>query len=232
SVTLLGVVFTVAEPNPTPQDPAEKRQMATRLKAEGNVKEAYELFRDLVLSDAEGRTPGDDLELAVACLRDAGLHEQFDEFIEKAVAAHPENPYVLAAAAQAYRRLPNYGTVIAGEFRRGNQRGGGEYVSSVERDRVRTLQLLVEATKHIDGVAHEVDRARIYTDLADALMWAREGQGAWRLQEKTSLAELPAYQPGHSPWGWRGGWSESTPGAPVNEEGEPVYYYVPESFDA
>src|SRR5262249_55972623 len=48
----------------------------------------------------------------------------------------------------------------------------------------------------------------------------------WRLQYLTDLTQLPDYEPGYR--GYRG----STPGAPVDAAGNPVFYHVPKSYEA
>ncbi len=47
----------------------------------------------------------------------------------------------------AYQNLPHYGAMVAGEFRRGSPRGQAKVVNAFERDRVRSIQLLLQATQ-------------------------------------------------------------------------------------
>ena len=44
-----------------------------------------------------------------------------------------------------YASSEHYGFIVAGKFYRGNHRGGGRYVGTMERDRVRALQLMQQA---------------------------------------------------------------------------------------
>lgn len=229
---LFGVLLTADAPPQQPQGAAGKRQRAAKLQADGNVNEALALFRDLSILPGNGMTPAEDLRAALQCLDALGRHEERDDLIEKAVAAHAQNPNVLSEAAVAYRDAQHWGTRIAEDFRRATQRDRGEWADATERDRVRALQLLVEAMKRAEALATDAERADLYVRLADTLQLSREGGGAWRLQELTNLSALPDYEAGRRGWGWGGGWGGSEPGAPVDEAGNPIYYVVPESFEA
>ena len=52
---------------------------------------------------------------------------------------------LVQAAANQYLSVNHHGFRIAGKFERGGHRGGGEMINSLERDRMRALQLLVQA---------------------------------------------------------------------------------------
>jgi len=232
SAALFGVLVTAEAPPKDAQDPAARRRQAAKLQADGNVKDAFEIFRDLTVAPGDGKPPAEDLRAALECLDALGRHEERDDLVEKAVAAHARNPYVLSQAALAYRDAQHWGMKIGEEFHRAAQRDRGEWVDGTERDRVRALQLLVEAFKHADALASDAERADLLVRLADTLQTARDYGSAWRLQELTDLATLPDYEQGRR-WGWRGRWGgESEAGAPVDEAGNPVYYSVPESFEA
>ncbi|MGC1272927.1 MAG: MG2 domain-containing protein [Planctomycetaceae bacterium] len=229
AAALLGVFVTAAAPD-SPQDPAAKRRAAEKLSGDGNVKAAFVLFRELALSDGEGRVPADALSKGLGCLR--GLDEQRDAFVEEVVAAHSENPFVLRVAGRAYQNAFHEGTLIAGEFTRGNQRGGGERVSSVERDRVRSLQLFEQAIRNFPVADDREETASLHIEFAEALALDRIEGDAWRLAETTDLATLPDFQPIRGYYGRRfGGRGFSDGGAPVAENGEPIFYTVPESYE-
>ncbi|MBX3438595.1 MAG: alpha-2-macroglobulin, partial [Planctomycetaceae bacterium] len=123
---------------------------------------------------------------------------------------------------------------MAGEFVRGNQRGGGQFVSSDDRDRVRALQLLEQARKLLgdDNEATNAEKAEFYRRLAQAVAQARQYGDAWKLQDLTDLSELPDYRENQRGWGRFGWQAQSQQGAPVDAEGHPVFYHVPESWDA
>ena len=148
-----------------------------------------------------------------------GLREQFIEL-------HKANWRFLDVAAGSYLNDPfHFGVIVAGKFHRGPQREGGRYVEISERDRVRALQLMVQA---LDSARKDPDRpaaGRFLHAMAGALLSGRDGGDAWRLQSLTALDALPDYDE------WRSGWSEQSPGAPVGPDGPPVYYRVPASFE-
>ncbi len=63
------------------------------------------------------------------------------------------------AVAQSYLYVDHYGYMIAGEFQRGQHRGGGKVVHATARDRVRALQLFRDAMK-VAEPADDKARAR------------------------------------------------------------------------
>jgi len=70
-----------------------------------------------------------------------------------------------------------------------------------------------------------VTASTFYFDFSDKLLNRRTHPEAWRLQTLTDLADLPDYEEG---WGYRG----SNTGAPVDEDGNPVFYSIPESWES
>jgi uncharacterized protein YfaS (alpha-2-macroglobulin family) len=212
-----------------PADGPADRAKAQKLLKDGNFKEAWELFSRLVLDPAtDPVAAGEDLESAVQCLQQLNREHEIDAFREKAVATHPRNPRLLWAAARTLINGNPGGFVVAGEFQRGSHRGGGEWVNSHERDRVRALQLLVAARAAAAG-GESLDasqRARLHLSLADALLGQHTNRESWRLQYLTDLDTLPDYDRGNA---W---WVRSTSGAPVDAEGRPILHRVPESWEA
>ena len=214
-----------------PEGQAARRARAQQLQAEGNFKEAYDLFHALATdpNDAADAVP-QDLSMAVRCLQNLGRHDETDEFIQKVIAAHAENWRLLWRAGQTYQELPNHGFIIAGKFYRGGRRGNdGRYANSIERDRVRALQLMTQARERGEAAGPRDDAARgelsqFYFDLAAMLMNSRYGDGAWRLQSLTDLTKLPDYDEGY-------GYQRQTNGAPVDEAGNPLLHQLPESWE-
>ena len=84
-------------------------------------------------------------KLIQQCLQRLGRMSEFDDFVEKVIKAHDGNWRLLQAAAQEYDRVEHYGYIIAGKYERGGHRGGGRLVNSLERDRIRALQLMDQA---------------------------------------------------------------------------------------
>ena len=111
-----------------------------------NYKDAYEGFRKLAL---DGKTEpgkvGQDLEMATQCLERLNRVNEIDAFREAVIEVHKGNWRLLWAAARNTMRVQHQGFMIAGEFWRGQHRGGGKVVNAVERDRVRALQLMNQA---------------------------------------------------------------------------------------
>ena len=192
--------------------------------AAGNFKQAFEGYRALALDpNADPKLLGDDLVRAVQCLQNLGRVDEIDDFREAVLKVHPQNLRLARAAAESLLTVDNFGFIVAGKFQRGNKRGGGQFVRSIDRDRAHALQVLVNG---LDRARDEPDRtlaARFYDTLASTLIHQREGQQGWKLQALTDLAELPDYEPG---WGYQ----DQTRGAPVDQDGTPIYYHVPKSF--
>src|SRR5262249_23699518 len=153
-----------------------------------------------------------------------GRVDEVDAFREAVVAAHQGNWRLLQAAAASYLNDPQHdGFIVAGKFQRGQHRGGGRYVASYERDRSRGLQLLAQG---LDRARSDPDRGaagKYLLTLAQAVMGHRAERDSWRLQSLTSLEVLPDYEENPYSYG-----SEQS-GAPVEPDGTPVYYRIPES---
>ena len=117
---------------------------------------------------------------------------------------------------------------MAGKFYRGGHRGGdGRWVNASARDRVRALQLMMQA---LPNARKDDDHAKVAGYLlawADMLLNNRGYQESWRLQYKTDLAVLPDYEEGW-PWSYRGG---QVQGAPVDADGKPVFYAIPKGWE-
>ncbi|MCE5278647.1 MAG: alpha-2-macroglobulin, partial [Planctomycetaceae bacterium] len=206
------------------QTPSGLRSRAQKLQRDGNYKDAYELFSRLAKkeSDDPAQTPSD-LHNAVACLANLNRYDQADAFVEDVIKARAGQWRTLQAAGQIYlNTLPHYGYIIAGKFERGHHRGGGQYTYSYERDRVRALQLMQQAMEQIKAGDDKGEVASFYWNLAQMLLGNRGWQESWRLQYLTDLKELPDYGEGAD--------REPPQGAPVDENGVPVYYTVPESW--
>jgi uncharacterized protein YfaS (alpha-2-macroglobulin family) len=224
-LVLSGVVCLMAAETPLPQ----QRATAEQLMQDGNFRDALAIYSRLVLAaDNAGPTLAGDFQQAVECLNRLQRHAEIDELREKVIAAHPRDWRLLQAAAESLIAGPHHGFIVASEFKRGTQRGGGEFASSVERDRTRALQLYQQAAALIpdaDETGHPV--ANFYRSFAVALLFARDGGAAWRFQDLTDLNTLPDYEVGYQ-WG-RG---DRGQGAAVDADGNPVYHTVPEAFAA
>ena len=114
---------------------------------DGNYKDAYDgLRRLLVARDANNchdRRRSFDRDPLLAATQSRRRNR-------RALASRRSPPIrrdwrLLAAVAQSYTTIEHYGFMIAGEFHRGQHRGGGRVVHATARDRVRALQLFLQA---------------------------------------------------------------------------------------
>ena len=212
---LAATVLSQAEKQP----PAERRAVAQQDFQNGNWRDAYEKYRDLCLDEAnQGNAAAVDLSQAVQCLHRLGRLNEVDELLEETVASHGEDWHMLQAVANQYLSLPHQGFMIAGEYERGHHRGGGRAVNSLERDRIRAMQLMTQAMPHANQDDDKRAVSQFYMSLANQLLYNRGFYEAWRLQYKTDIAaELPDYEEGYP---YYRNWT----GAPVDEEGNPVFF--------
>jgi uncharacterized protein YfaS (alpha-2-macroglobulin family) len=198
-----------------------------KLFRDGNYKEAYDSLRRIVLNEDSASTElPQALETAISSLQQLGRVDEIDAFREQAFAAHPDDWRLLAALAQSYMNVEHYGFMIGGEFHRGQHRGGGKIMNATARDRVRALQLYQAATNASKNKVTATQMADLMLRFATAVMSGREGGNSWRLQTLTDLETLPDYDEG---WGYDYG---APQGAPVDPEGNPVFYQLVDKFAA
>ena len=226
----LCVMWTIMAQDATPDS---RRKAAEKLFNEGNYKEAYEAYEKLAFDTKDDPMQvGEDMRKAIECLRTLNREKEVDKFREKVIQIHSKNWRLLMTAAQSYLDGNHQGFMIAGEFERGWHRGGGKIVNSFERDRVRALQLMEQAMGQTKNENDKDAVGRFYLEFARMWMGQRGYGEAWRLQYLTDLTKLPDYEEGYG-YGRRG-WdyypgSQST-GAPVDEEGNPVFHKLPKSY--
>lgn len=193
----------------------------------GNFRDAYDgLNRLLVSPHANEATIADDLGTALDCLRRLNRVAETDALLEGVARAHPDSWQAQSAVAGAYGSIEHFGYLIGGEFRRGQHRGGGRVVHATARDRVRALQLYRRAVELVEKLPEKSQAASVLRGLAQALAYNGDTNQYWRLQTLTSLETLPDYEEGWGPH------SSGLQGAPVGDDGKPVFYDVPESWDA
>jgi uncharacterized protein YfaS (alpha-2-macroglobulin family) len=231
----VGLTFAVAAVWLAAADRASPQQRRDRLLKTfqaGNWKDAYDGLRKLALDPKnDGPEVGSDLSTAITCLQQLGRIDEVDEFREAVIAAHPKNWRLLDTAAQTYATNDYWmhaGTIVAGKFYRGPKHGGrGRYVGSWLRDRARALQLMQQALPLTGKEKDKAAAAQFHLHFANRLLNGAARYEAWRLQYLTDLAQLPDYEEGY--YGWYGGGGR---GAPVDAQGNPVYYHVPKSYTA
>lgn len=218
----LALLFTAAS-NGLAAENSSRRAVEDAV-SEGNWDDALRLAR--LRLDAGVGAPAD-LTDAVACLDRLGRVAEFDPLVESTVAAYADDASMLLAAAESYERAPAYGHFVAGEFRRGLQRGGrhqNAIISIGETDRVRRLRLakaaaeLARADRRVTVIAIRL--------VARAIQNRRTGQYSWRLQQLTDLeADRSAPVEGDPRIG------RSNPPVASDADG-PLLYEVPTSWDA
>ncbi|MGD9128560.1 MAG: hypothetical protein PVH19_14375, partial [Planctomycetia bacterium] len=228
---LLGSFFyagSFAEAKPASTSEA-LRLKADKFKNQGNFKEAYDLYQKLALDkDTERETfTATDAKNATRCLQRLNRVSEYDAFLEKVVKTHADNPVILKEVADLYYDAPHYGFLVAGKFYRGHHRGSGRWINCQERDRVRALQLMSDAMPLLNGYTNakgfDSFSKHFHYDFAKMLLGFRQYRTAWRLQYLTDLNTLPD-------WGDQDFYGSSS-GAPVTDDGDPIYYTAPESFE-
>ena len=166
---------------------------------------------------------------AVNCLQQPRPLDEIDDFRE-AVIDRPQEQLAPAGDGRpdATPTIEHYGFIVAGKFYRGNHRGGGRFVSTMQRDRVRALQLMQQAlTLTAKEDRQGTPSADFHLHFADMLLNGAGYHEPWRLQYLTDLSQLPDYEEGYSATG-----TAATRGAPVDAEGNPVYHQLPKSYEA
>jgi uncharacterized protein YfaS (alpha-2-macroglobulin family) len=212
-------------------DPAAPGQREKLMKAHqaGNFKDAYDGLRKLALDPKDDPSKvGQDLTTAINCLQRLGRSDEIDDFLEAVIAVHKDNWRLLDTAAESYasQHMEHYGFLIAGKFHRGGHRGGGRYVGTMERDRTRALQLMQQALPLTAKETNKPALARFHLHFGQLLLNGAGGHEPWRLQYLTDLSQLPDYEEGYY-----GRYRGNGRGAPVDANGDPIYYRVPKSYE-
>ena len=208
----------------------EQHKLARQLFDEGNFQEALEAYANVLGNNsADTAHLVASVEHSLQCYQQLNRLQETDDFLAATAKTHLDNWQVLAAIAQSTLNQVHFGTQIAGEFQRGVQRGDtGKIVNTEARDHVRALQLFWQAYELLAALSEEQKSAEAFTFLqnfATALLSGNDTTQAWRLQELTDLGTLPDYEEG---WNQRFG---SSTGAPVDDDGNPVFYELPSSWD-
>jgi uncharacterized protein YfaS (alpha-2-macroglobulin family) len=208
------------------QGQKQRREALLKAQQNGNYKDAYDGLRKLALDPADDpREVGNDLTHAITCLQQLGRDDEIDEFREAVIDVHKQNWRLLDTAARTYQEGQHYGYIIAGKFSRGWHRGGGRYVNAFDRDRVRALQLMQQARPLVKDEKDTGAVAGFHLHFAEIYLHGAGFYEAWRLQYFTNLVQLPDYGEGY-------GYGGTARGAPVDADGNPIYYQVPKTFEA
>ncbi|MGD2270830.1 MAG: MG2 domain-containing protein, partial [Desulfobacterales bacterium] len=222
------VLMTAAAVCAQQSNPAQLRKQAQKAYADGNYKSAYKLYNKLCLEvQTHPRMAAKDLDRAYQCLQRLNRINELDDFRKKVISRHSRNWHLLLEAAQSFADNPHWGYMVAGKFERGYHRGGGQYANAVLRDRLRALQLMKQAMPFAAANPNRSEAANFYMAFAGMLMQYGGFNQAWRLQYLSDLSRLPDYEPGYG-YPYRSG----AKGAPVDSQGNPIYYDIPESFQS
>ncbi len=199
------------------QDLSALRKERDQLSERGLWKESLQFYHEKLAPLADDESDAD-LHAAVECMRQLDAWSEFDRLVEKLVADHPAKPNILRGVAWAYQNAPHSGRISGGKFKRGGQAGdaAGNWVNTSFRDRVLSLQLLLQATTlaKIDE-----DRYQTWGQFSEIL---RMRGGEWKMQILTPLDALPD-------WSERGP-EGNTEGAPWMGD-KPIVYEVPASWE-
>ncbi len=214
---------------------SDERKLAQTYQKQGNYRDAWKLYQKLATRQSNnGQGVAIDFNAGIQCLQRLNRVGEIDAFRESVLKVHANKPRVLWKVAESFIRGPHYGYIIDQKFHRGNQRGGGLYTYTRQQDRLRALQLMgqaVEKLKNVDDPGLAID---IHYDFAMYFMNGREGRNAWKLQVLTDLKQVPDYISVGERSGryYRGSQSDGPQGAPVDAEGKPVLYRVPETYES
>ena len=210
--------------------PPASREKAQELFRQGNYKDAYDGYR--ALRSTPRTTRG---RSARTCRRpstawpSSGAIDEVDDFREAVIAAHKGNWRLLQAAAEIYLNdAEHYGFIVAGKFHRGQQRGGGRYVGYL---RARPGP---RPAAPGPGAGSRPSRRRP-TRRGALLPHARPGAPDERPDGRRVLAapepDAPRRRcPTTRRAPYRGHAAARPSAAPVDADGTPVYYHVPQEL--
>ena len=170
-------------------------------------------------------------------IRYADIEQTLDEALE----IRPNSWRVKAGVAKLLNSLPDVGYMQDGKFvYTRDLRKREDLLSCRERVRARRLQLYADALplvreelERIGGAEQESYEARLAKSearnyyLAFARIFQGGAQDYWRQQTLTDLGALPDYLPAAN-----ANRENRSSGAPVDEADAPVFFAVPESFEA
>jgi len=233
ALTGMGLILTMAAEKPVDA----QRRDAEQRQRDGNYRDAFVIFEKLVIDpQAAGETLRTDMKNAVSCLQHLQKQMEIDDLLQRALDAHPDDWRVYWNAADLLsNHTSHYGFIVAGKFSRGQQRGGGAYVDVRARDRAQALIWMNIARLKMPENTTGTVRADFYWALAGQFLYQYQDPTPWELQDLTDLQTVPDYPELPEENRFRGRFydgEERPRGAPVDEQGNPIFIKVPESFDA
>ena len=222
--SLTAVAFLVA----TVDTYALNIKNAASLMEKGHYAEAYVAYTNIIFaSDSADVTDGNRAQSLLDAPRCLAKLKRFDEaepLLDKAILERKEFA-VHVAYSQALGELPHYGKMVKGVFSRVNE--WGVPYSSVEHDRVKRLKCLKAIMPDL-AKQTKLRQRWFWNEVVNALeMNGRNRGAAWKLLELTSLTEIPQVEEREN---WGGSDFEVGP-APVDENGEPLFYGLVKSWE-
>ena len=211
----------------TPEEIVEKTESfvddCENWMTQGFWKEAYEGIETFLF---EGKRPelkdATLLEMARYSLANLDRADEMDAFLDRVLERYNDDWRGRVAVVTERLQLGTRICRVGETFYRGKWVDGGEWLDSTRRDRTVALKILLE-TIPITQAEPSPEHAALYQTIAATLRWNTPD---WKLQLLTDLdGELPEYS--ELPSARRG----DNRGAPVNENGEPIYYAVPRRFE-
>ncbi|MBO5905578.1 MAG: tetratricopeptide repeat protein, partial [Kiritimatiellae bacterium] len=201
---------------------------AASLMENGNYAEAYVAYTNIIFaSDSAEVTDGNRAQALLDAPRCLAKLRRFDEaepLLDKAILERKEFA-VHVAYSQALGELPHYGKMVKGVFSRVNE--WGVPYSSVEHDRVKRLKCLKAIMPDL-AKQTKLRQRWFWNEVVNALeMNGRNRGAAWKLLESTSLTEIPQVEERVN----RGESDFEVGPAPVDENGEPLFYGLVKSWE-
>ena len=193
----------------------------------GNYKDALDGLKKLITgADSSAAYLAESCRLSFDCLRRTNGIAQVDGWRDEIYRLHKSNWKVLQELARNVRDGAHYGYLIKNEFKRGHQRGGGQYVQVNDLDRIQALQLFYQAHQVL-APANDSEREAFYVEFARTVnpFGAYE---SWKLQSLSDLNdELHYNELRDQNWHYN-----NTQGAAVDADGAIIFYAEPNTWDA
>ncbi|NLZ60103.1 MAG: hypothetical protein GX901_05500 [Lentisphaerae bacterium] len=226
---------------------AEMRSEAQDLRHRQFYAEALEKY--LLLERAEANYSAqlrwDDFIGMQDCLQKLLRTDEIEPKLDALLARWPKDSYLHWQAANFMLRLPAWGIMQGGEFLRGERRGTGRQINVSQRDWRKALSLFEKARRLLEqDRLDDNQRGDFYLDYAGALFSDQHRDLRW-LNRSGSAAHLARILPGLSwrllllsdlhttpDWDWDDPYVTFSQGAPVNADGEPIYFALPQDFAA
>lgn len=194
-----------------------------KLFQQGFWKETYEGLESL-LFDSKTRPELQDtapLSMAISSLLQLNRSDESDVFLDRVLERYSDDWLARTCVVTQMLRQSTQICRVGEKYYRGKWVDGGEWFSTVRRDRVRSLQILRETFPLLEKDSTPA-RAAYYQTLATVLRWNTPD---WKLQLLTDLDTLPDYDP------MQYAGNGENRGTPVDEAGEPIYYAAVKRFE-